>query len=311
MSHDAIIVGGSYAGMAAALQLLRARRSVLVIDAGQRRNRMAATSHGFLGYDGSDPAMIASVARSQLERYPTLRWIDGSAVAASGTRDHFIVATSDGAEHPGRRLLLALGVSDALPAVQGLAERWGRSVFHCPYCHGYELDRGEIGVIATGPMSLHQARLLPEWGTVTLFANGALELDPQAARELSALGIAFEPTPIDRIEGHADIVLADGRRRAFAGLFTASRNAPASDLAERLGCELMDTPMGIQIRTSEAKETSVPGVFACGDVARVPHSVSLAVGDGAWAGAQVHQSLVFAVSAQTDPNRQSLTRVAR
>ncbi|TYT26983.1 NAD(P)/FAD-dependent oxidoreductase [Luteimonas viscosa] len=311
MSEDAIIVGGSYAGMAAALQLLRARRRVLVIDAGRRRNRMAATSHGFLGHDGSDPAMIASLARSQLERYPTLRWIDGSAAAASGTRDHFTVTTGDGAEHKGRRLLLAPGVSDTLPPVPGLAERWGRSVFHCPYCHGYELDRGEIGVIATGPMSLHQARLLPEWGRVTLFLDGRLELDMQSADELSALGVAIEPTPIARIEGHADIVLADGRRRGFAGLFTASRNAPATDLAERLGCELMDTPMGTQVRTNEAKETSVPGVFACGDVARVPHSVSLAVGDGAWAGAQVHQSLVFAEAARADRNRQSPTRVAR
>ncbi|NZA24942.1 NAD(P)/FAD-dependent oxidoreductase [Luteimonas sp. SJ-92] len=293
MSHDVIVVGGSYAGMAAALQLLRARRRVLVIDAGQRRNRAAAASHGFLGHDGRDPAWIANVARSQLERYPTLTWIEGAAVAASGARDEFAVETSDGADHRGRRLLLALGVSDTLPDVPGLAERWGRSVFHCPYCHGYELDRGDIGVVATGPMSVHQAKLLPEWGRVTLFANGVLDLDPQTEEALSGRGVAIERASIARIEGHADVVLADGRRLGFAGLFTASRNAPSSDLADRLGCELMDTPMGTQIRTNEAKETTIAGVFACGDAARVPHSVSLAVGDGAWAGAQVHQSLVF------------------
>ena len=293
MSQDVIVVGGSYAGMAAALQLLRARRKVLVIDAGQRRNRMAATSHGFLGQDGSDPAEIARVARSQLERYPTLTWLEGRAVAATGARDDFTVTTRDGAEHHARRLLLALGVSDALPDVPGLAERWGRSIFHCPYCHGYELGQGEVGVVATGPMSVHQAKLLAEWGRVTLFANGVLEPDPAVADELSARGVATEPTRIARIEGHADVVLGDGRCLRFAGLFTAPRNAPASDLAARLGCELMDTPMGTQIRAGDNRETSIPGVFACGDVARVPHSVSLAVGDGAWAGAQVHQSLVF------------------
>lgn len=293
MTHDVIVVGGSYAGMAAALQLLRARRTVLVIDAGQRRNRAAATSHGFLGQDGSDPAEMARTARAQLERYPTLTWIEGSAVAASGTRDDFVVATRAGVEHRARRLLLALGVSDALPQVQGLAERWGRSVFHCPYCHGYELDRGDVGVIASGPMSVHQASLLAEWGRVTLFANGVLDLDREAGDGLAARGVAVETVPIARVEAHADVVLADGRRLGFAGLFAAPRNAPSSDLAEQLGCELMDSPMGTQIRTNEAKETTIAGVYACGDAARVPHSVSLAVGDGAWAGAQVHQSLVF------------------
>ncbi|MDH5831664.1 NAD(P)/FAD-dependent oxidoreductase [Luteimonas sp. M1R5S18] len=293
MIHDAIVAGGSYAGMAAALQLLRARRRVLVIDAGQRRNRAAATSHGFLTHDGADPAEIARTARAQLARYSTLTWVDDVVVSASGERDAFTVETGGGTSHEGRRLLLAIGVSDALPALPGLAERWGRSVFHCPYCHGYELDRGAIGVIATGPLSLHQALLLAEWGTVTLLANGALDLDADARASLHQRGVAIEATPVARLDGRADAVLADGRVLRFAGLFAAPRNAPASDLAQQLGCGLMDTPMGVQIRTDEAKQTTVPGVYACGDAARVPHSVSLAVGDGAWAGAQVHQSLVF------------------
>lgn len=293
MRHDVIVVGGSYAGMAAALQLLRARRSVLVIDEGLRRNRFAARSHGFLGQDGVDPAEIAAVARGQLEAYPTLSWVEGRAEAVEGEKDAFAVTTADGARREGRRLILALGVSDGLPAVEGLAERWGRSVFHCPYCHGYELDRGRIGVIAAGPMSVHQAQLIPEWGEVTFFTNGALALDAEARADLVRRGVAIEEARIARLEGAADVVLADGRRLAFAGLFTASRTSPASPIAERLGCALEETPMGVQIRTDQAKETSVPGAFACGDAARSPHSVSLAVGDGAWTGAQVHRSLVF------------------
>ena len=291
--QDVIVVGGSYAGMAAALQLLRARRSVTVVDEGLRRNRFASHAHGFLGQDGVDPGVIAAQARRQLAAYPTLTWVEGRAVAGEGRKDGFRVTLDGGGVLEGRRVLLATGVRDDLPSVPGLAERWGQSVFHCPYCHGYELDRGRIGVIATGPMSLHQAQLLPEWGAVTLLLNGAVEPDAAARADLAARGVALEEVPVARIEGRAEVVLADGRRLDFAGLFTAARCLPASPLAEAMGCELMETPMGVQVATGDTKETSLAGVFACGDVARVPHSVSLAVGDGAWAGAQIHRSLVW------------------
>ena len=293
MQYDAIVIGGSYAGMAAALQLVRARKAVLVIDAGQRRNRYASHSHGFLGQDGAAPGDIARTAREQLEAYPTLTWHDGAAVGVDGAWDAFTVTTADGRTHCGRRLLLATGVVDQLPPVEGLAERWGQSVFHCPYCHGYELDQGRIGVIATGAMSAHQAEMLTDWGRVTLLTNGEVALDAEARGTLARRDVAIEETRIDRIDGHADVLLADGRRLPFAGLFTASRCLPSSPLAASLGCELEETPMGIQIRTDAAKATSVKGVFACGDVARAPHSVSLAVGDGAWAGVQVHRSLLW------------------
>lgn len=293
MHTDVIVIGGSYAGMAAALQLVRARRTVVVIDSGLRRNRFAAHSHGFLSRDGTDPAEIAAIARAQLLRYPTLTWIDDTAELAQGTRDAFTVSTRGHGTFHGRRLLFAMGVSDELPRIEGLAERWGRSVFHCPYCHGYELDRGRIGVIATGAMSLHQAQLIPEWGEVTFFVNGAIAIDEATRTDLESRGVAIEETPIARINGHADVVLTDGRILAFAGLFIASRNAPSSNIADRMGVEIEETPLGTQIRTDASKETSIAGAFACGDVARIPHSVSLAVADGAWAGAQVHRSLVF------------------
>lgn len=278
--------------MAAALQLLRARRSVLVIDAGLRRNRFAAHSHGFLSQDGADPAEIAATAKAQLLRYPTLIWKEGAAEAVFGEKDAFLVEAG-GERHQGRRLIFALGVRDQLPEIPGLAERWGRSVFHCPYCHGYELNQGRIGVIATGPMSLHQAQMLPEWGATTFLTNGALDLDEAARADLAARGAKSEPARIAGLEGEADVRLEDGRLLSFAGLFTATRTSPASDLAERLGCALEETPLGLQIRTDAAKETTLPGAYACGDAARSPHSVSLAVGDGAWAGAQVHRSLIF------------------
>lgn len=291
--QDVIVIGGSYAGMAAALQLLRARRRVLVVDAGQRRNHPASHSHGFLGQDGVNPAEIWGKAQAQLLAYPTLTWAAGKALVVSGSCDDFTVTLADGARHHGRRLLLATGVTDDLPEIPGLAERWGRSVFHCPYCHGYELAQGRIGAIATGPMSLHQAQMLPDWGPTTLLTNGALVLDTDQRRDLAARSVAVEETPIRHLTGAAGVALADGRMLDFAGLFTATRTRPASPIGADLGCAMLDTPMGSQIRTSEGKETTIRGVFACGDVAKAPHSVSLAVADGAWAGANIHRTLLW------------------
>ncbi|MFC5584833.1 NAD(P)/FAD-dependent oxidoreductase [Nitratireductor kimnyeongensis] len=293
MDHDVIIIGGSYAGMAAALQLARARRKVLVIDAGERRNRTASHSHGFLSRDGDDPATIAMVARRQLEAYPTVSLITGNAVRAGGERDHFVVECADGAHHPGRRVILATGVRDHLPAIEGMAERWGKSIFHCPYCHGYELNQGRIGVIASGAMSTHQAELLTDWGDVTFLPNGVMALDPETQDRLEKRGIGIETAGIARIIGEADVQLADGRVLSFSGLFVAPRVEPSGNLASTLGCALQDTPLGTQIETNPSKETSIAGVFACGDAAVAPHSVSLAVADGAMAGAHVHRSLVW------------------
>jgi len=290
---DVIVVGGSYSGMAAALQLLRARRSVLVVDAGLPRNRFANHSHGFFGQDGSNPRDMLTRAREQLQAYPTLTWIDGVVTRIAGSKDQFTATVVTGQNFHGRRLLFATGVKDSLPEIDGLQERWGKSVFHCPYCHGYELKRGEIGVIATGPMSVHQAQLLLEWGEVTFLTNGIITLNDSTRSELIAGSVKIEEAEIIGIDGVADVLLRNDRRLSFAGLFAASLVSPSSDLAETLGCAIVETPMGTQLQTNDAKETTIPGAFACGDTARLPHSVSLAVADGAWAGAQLHRSLVW------------------
>lgn len=170
---DAIIVGGSYAGISAALQLARARRKIMVIDAGRRRNRFAATSHGFLGQDGRAPGDIVADARKQLAAYPTVEFADDYVEAVGKTNDGFSAQTKSHGDFETRRIILATGVADDLPDVPGLRERWGKSIFHCPYCHGYELDQGKIGVLAVSDMSMHHALMLPDWGPTTLFLNGA------------------------------------------------------------------------------------------------------------------------------------------
>lgn len=292
MTFDVAIIGGSFAGLSAALQLARARRQVAVFDTGLRRNRFAATSHGFLAQDGRAPEAIAADAREQLAAYPSVRWFKEAVTAVSGTSDAYSVQTGSATQHA-RRIILAMGVTDALPAIPGLVERWGRTVFHCPYCHGYELQQGRIGVIGTSPVSMHQAQLLPEWGSVTFFLNGALSPSEEEARMLAARGVTVDATPITGIVEEACVQLADGRAESFAGLFTASRTAPASPLAAQLGCEHEEGLLGPFVRTDAMKETTVPGVFACGDLARAVGNVALAVGDGALAGTAVHASLVF------------------
>lgn len=289
---DAIVVGGSYSGLSAAMQLARARQKVLVIDAGQRRNRFAAASHGFLGQDGRAPDAIAAEGRAQLLAYPNVRWLDGSAARAERNGEGFAVQTTDGKSLKTRCLVLATGVVDELPDIEGVAERWGRSVFHCPYCHGYELNEGRIGVLAVSDLSMHHALMLPDWGEVTFFLNDAFVPDAAQLAALAARGVAIEPQRVARIIETATVELIDGRRIALDGLFTASRVHVASPLAEQLGCDFEEGPMGAVIRTDGMKQTSVPGVFACGDAARMAGNVALAVGDGALAGAGTHRSLM-------------------
>ena len=188
MMYDVIIIGGSYAGLSAGLQLARARRKVLVIDAGLRRNRFAATSHGFLGQDGQAPDVIAAEGRSQLMEYPTVTWVQDSALEASTQEEGVSVRTELNGTFHARRLILATGVVDELPAIEGLKERWGTRVFHCPYCHGYELDQGRIGVLSTSPLAMHHALMLPDWGTTTLFTNGVFT--PDAEQQAQQIGRA-------------------------------------------------------------------------------------------------------------------------
>ncbi|MDR7093713.1 NAD(P)/FAD-dependent oxidoreductase [Hydrogenophaga laconesensis] len=291
--NDAIVIGGSYAGLSAALQLARARRRVLVIDAGVRRNRFAAASHGFLGQDGRAPDEMAAEGKAQLLAYPNVRWLDGTVDMAVAEEGGFRVSTDGGLTERARKLVLAIGVVDELPSIDGLAQRWGRAVFHCPYCHGYELGNGRIGVLAVGALSMHHALMLPDWGSTTFFLNDAFEPDEAQRAALAARGVTVEAGAVARLVDTATVELRDGRRFVMDGLFTASRTHIASPVAARLGCAMDEGPTGAFIRTDAMQATSVPGVFACGDAARAAGNVAISVGAGAMAGAAAHQALMF------------------
>lgn len=153
MQHDAVIVGGSFAGLSAALYVARARRRVCVIDAGLPRNRFAAASHGFFGQDGDDPRAMVARARAQLAAYPGVTFVAGEAVDARVAEGGFVITTATGESVEGARAVLAFGISDVLPDLPGMAERWGRTVLHCPYCHGFEFAGQRLGVLGAGDVA--------------------------------------------------------------------------------------------------------------------------------------------------------------
>lgn len=290
---DAIVIGGSYAGLSAALQLARARRRVLVLDAGRRRNRFARAAHGFLAQDGRPPAEIVADARAQLLRYPTAWVLDRNATGARGQIGAFTVETESGESFAANRLVLAIGVADEMPAIAGVDERWGSTVFHCPYCHGYETNQGRLGVLAASEHSLQLARMLPDWGQTALLTNGVLDMDAATAATLAARGVSVRTEKVLGIVDACTVLLEGGDQIVLNGLFVSTRTRPSTPVAEWLGCEHFDSITGPAIRTDTQKSTTVPGVFACGDTTGIMASISFAASDGHMAGVATHRSLVF------------------
>jgi thioredoxin reductase len=299
MNYDVIVIGGSFAGLSAAMQLVRARRRVLVLDSGEPRNRFAKSSHGFFGHDGQQPSNILANARSQLLSYETVSFVEDLAIHAAKNGEKYAVTAASGEVHTATRLILATGVSDDLSSIPGLRERWGISVLHCFYCHGYEVAGRRLGVLATSDRSLQTAILLPDWSEhVTLFTNGALNLSPEQQAELHARGVSVEPVSVVAMLGEAPVLsqlcLADGRIIPVDAMFISPRTRMASPLAEQLGCEFEEGPSGPFVRTGADKQTSVRGVYAAGDAARPGHNASWAAADGVTAGISAHQSLTLA-----------------
>ncbi|MEN2468819.1 NAD(P)/FAD-dependent oxidoreductase [Burkholderia sp. GS2Y] len=300
--HEVIVIGGSFAGLSAAMQLARARRRVLVIDAGRPRNRFAEHAHGFFGQDGKPPAQIVAEAAAQLAAYPTVQRIDGEVRTAERDADgRFHVTLSDGSRASADRLILATGIRDELPALPGLAERWGISVLHCPYCHGFEVSGRQLGVLATHPLSVHQAILIPDWGPTTWFTQGVVDANEEEAALLDARGVCIERSPVVEILGDAPRIdalrLADGQVVPIDALFVGARTVMASDLAQQLGCAFDEGPLGAVVRVDAMKQTSVTGVFVAGDASTPMTNATFASASGVAAGVGAHRSLIFGLHA--------------
>ncbi|HYE70494.1 MAG TPA: NAD(P)/FAD-dependent oxidoreductase, partial [Aquabacterium sp.] len=260
---DVIIVGGSFAGLAAALQLGRARRKVTVLDTGLPRNRNARHSHGLLGHDHKPPLDILAEARQQLARYPAIRLVSARADSVSGAIDDFSVLTADGERHGARRVILSYGVADQMPDVPGFAESWGTSVVPCPYCDGFEVAGRHWGLVWSGPQSHNQARLFQHWtDKLTVFADGH-DIAPDIQADLARRNIPVIDGRIIEIahhKGHITTVNLDTRRNvAVDVLFAHPRNKPSAGLHESLGLATVDTPTGIVLKVDERRQTSMPG----------------------------------------------------
>ncbi|MER9223717.1 NAD(P)/FAD-dependent oxidoreductase [Mesorhizobium sp. M0644] len=294
---DVIIIGGSFAGLAGALQLGRARRKVTVLDTGLPRNRFAGHSHGLLGHDHKPPLDILAEARQQLARCPTIRLVNARADSVSGAVDDFSVLTGDGESLGARRLILSYGVADQMPDVPGFAEGWGTSIVPCPYCDGFEVAGQHWGLVWSGPQSHQSVRLFHDWtDRLTLFADGH-DIPPDIRADLARRNIPVVDGRITEIAHHGDHIatvnLDTGPNVAVDILFAHPRNKPSASLHESLGLATVDTPLGIALKVDERRETSMPGIYAAGDLANpLMPSVTTASSHGAMAGIFSQQSML-------------------
>lgn len=295
--NDVIIIGGSFAGLAAALQLGRARRKVAVLDTGLQRNRFAGHSHGLLGHDHKPPMDILAEAKQQLTRYPTVKLLNARADSISGAIDNFTVVTGDGERLGARRLILSYGVVDQMPDVPGFAESWGSSIVPCPYCDGFEVAGQHWGLVWSGPQSMNQVRLFHDWtDRLTVFADGH-DLAPDIRADLERRNKPLVDGRITEVAHHggpnAIITLDTGLDVAVDILFAHPRNKPSAALHQSLGLTTVNTPTGIALKSDERRETSIPGIYAAGDLANpgMP-SVTTAISQGATAGISAQQSML-------------------
>lgn len=297
-SYDAVIVGGGAAGLSSALALGRSRRRVLVVDSGEPRNAPAAHMQGYLSRDGMPPAEFLAEGRRELRRYG-VEVLSGevAAVTPDGTGE-FGVALADGGTAHARRVVVATGIRDQLPDVPGIAERWGRDVLHCPYCHGYEVRDEPFGVLAPDPFTSHQALLVTQWSKdVTLFLHTVREIPDAEWGRLAAAGVRVVEGEVAGLTVEDDhltgVRLADGRHFPRSVLFAAPRPVPRGGLLPALGAEFRETPFGPFPAVDETGRTSVPGIWAVGNATQPMGQVITAASAGYLAGTAINAELVM------------------
>jgi thioredoxin reductase len=292
---DVVIAGGGPAGLSAALVLGRMRRRVLVCDTGAPRNAPAHAAQSVFTRDGTPPAELLRIGREQLRPYDTVELRHVAVVSAQAGEGGFEVELADGAREQSRRLLLATGVVDELPAVEGMAELWGKGVYHCPYCHGWEVRDQPLAVFANGAAGVHVALLLSLLSTdIVICTNGPADFSEEERRRLAARGIAVREEAVVRLEGTADslerVIFATGEALPRRGLFVPPGQHQHSDLAVQLGCA--STEEGF-VQVDESGQTTVRGVYAAGDmITRMQQQVIHAAAAGARAAAAINGDLL-------------------
>lgn len=288
------IIGGSYAGLSAAMTLGRARRNVVIIDSGKPCNRQTPHSHNLITHDGRTPAEISALAREQVLAYPTVRIRTGLVTHVHGSDGAFTVTTDDGQILQAQKLIFTTGIRDLMPEIPGFAECWGISAIHCPYCHGYEYSDARTGVLMNGEMALEYVKMIRNWtADLTLYTNGPATFDEAAREKMRSFGaqIVEEPiTSLDHKNGYLQTLhLTDGTIRDITALYHRPAFVQHSSLPEELGCEL--NPQGF-IKVDEAQKTTVPGIYAAGDNSGAFRGLTGAMAAGTVAGARLNHELI-------------------
>ena len=290
---DVIIIGGSYAGLSAAMALGRSLRTVLIIDSGLPCNRQTPHSHNFITQDGEKPAVIAAKAKEQVLKYDTVQFLDSLAVKGKKNENDFVITTQSGEEFTAKKLIIATGIKDIMPDIKGFSACWGITVVHCPYCHGYELRDQKTGILANGMKALHLASLVNNLTKdITIFTGGEAKFTPQELEKLTENDIKIVESNITELQHEngqvRSVVLADGLQLKFDALYAAVPFTQHSDIPDSLGCNL--TEQGY-ISIDNFHKTTVKGVFACGDNSGMMRSVVNAIYGGNFAGAMVNMEI--------------------
>jgi thioredoxin reductase len=296
---DCIVVGGGAAGLSAALVLGRARRRTLLVDAGEPSNLPAEGIGGLLGHDGRPPAELYAMGGAELGAYATVEVRDGTVEGGERVDGGFALELAHGGRELTRRVILATGMEYRPPDVPGLAALWGRSVFHCPFCHGWEMRDAALGVLGGGPGGLHRSLLLRGWSEdVVLLSDGPAELEAGDRERLSAAGVEVDERPVARLiarDGALTAVeFADGSTRAREGLLVPVTVAQRSPLAAQLGAEPAEPgPVAVDALVVDTMfRTTAEGVSAAGDVSAQFQQVAGAISAGSLAAAGVVQGLM-------------------
>jgi len=296
---DCIVVGGGAAGLSAAIVLGRARRRTLLVDAGGQSNLAASGIGGLLGSDRRPPSELYAAGREELTAYPSVEVRGGEIVAASRTDGSFALELADGSHEEARRVLLATGMEYRPPSLPGIAERFGHSVFHCPFCHGWELRERPLGVLDRGATGVERAMLLRMWSDeVTLLTDGPCELDDERAQTLHAAGVEIDERRVTGLRGPdvtlTSVVFDGGAELACQGLLVPVTLPQRSALAAQLGAE--PAPAGRLAADAVAVDTTfattADGVFAAGDVSAQMPSIANAIAAGSLAAAAVVRDLM-------------------
>ena len=294
-NFDVIIVGGSYSGLAAAMALGRALKKVLIIDDGKPCNRQTPYSHNFITHDGKTPAAIATLAKEQVKLYDTVTFFSGLASAGKAIENGFEILVSSGEIFEAKKIIFATGIRDILPAIEGLATCWGISVLHCPYCHGYEVRNEKTGILGNGAFAFDFARLISNWTKdLTLFTNGASTFTTEQIEQLEKHSINIVEKEIESLE-HSDgyiqnIIFSDGSKFLIKALYAPVPFEQHCTIPALLGCQLTEEGY---IKVDAFQETTIPGIFACGDNATAMRTVANAVAMGTTAGMVASKKMIL------------------